>query len=269
MARQGLFSHLVPDPDPKKPQTRVWDTEDVFFVGALPSDFRSSNCGILNGVQIRIELTLSDTDFFLMSDYAGATFQINDIELLVPCAVLTDALALKIQNRLKKEASLIQFRRGQVLPFNIPSNASSFISDCKLSKNLLPQVVWQISHFPALFPSTSLPCRVVIAFTSEKSFRGDLKLSPFNFRKKFGDCEITQVSLSLNGYEIDGLTDRNAGLDYYRLSSFCGMTHGGITNGISMYEFNDGYFFQVFDLTTSLSCASSFQNPVTRSGQTR
>lgn len=94
-------------------------------------------------------------------------------------------------------------------------------------------------------------------------------LNPFNFKRVFGTSEITAVNLSLNGYEIDGLPDRDLNLDYYRLFQFCGMTHGGMTNGITIWDFKQGYYFQVFDLTTSLSCSSSFQNPVTRSGQTR
>jgi hypothetical protein len=172
---------MVVDPlDPKK-RNRVWSKDSAYFVGPLPTDFRSSNCGILNGVQIRIELTLSDNDFFMMSSYTGATFQIEDVELLVPCAVLTDALALKIQNRLKKEASLIQFRRGQVLPFNIPSNSSIFISDSKWLHNSLTFLT--CSYFAFVFFST-------------------VSINSFTLSCNFGFCHRKGLSRRFNAKSI-------------------------------------------------------------------
>jgi hypothetical protein len=110
---------------------RKWSKDATYFVGAFPSDLNSCSSGIPNGVGIRIDFTLSDSQFFLVTDQTNATFELEEVMLHVPCAELTDELALKVQNRLKKEDALIQFRRRQCIPFIIPKDTSVFLSDSK------------------------------------------------------------------------------------------------------------------------------------------
>jgi hypothetical protein len=122
--REDLFSELVGG-------TRKFSTDSAYLVGALPTDFNSASCGILNGVAVRIEFTLSENSFFLMSTGTDVKFELEEVLIHVPCAELSDELALKIQNRLKKEDALIQFRRRQVVPFIIATNSTVYHSDSK------------------------------------------------------------------------------------------------------------------------------------------
>jgi hypothetical protein len=114
--------------------------------------------------------------------------------------------------------------------------------------------------------------RVVIVFVSEDSFQGKFNKNPYNFKRSFGttnDILIKKVSLSLNSYDIDGLVTEDVELAYLRMFLFSDMRATGTTNGLSLDEFQGGYFFAFFDLSTSLSSSSVFQNPVTRQGQLR
>jgi hypothetical protein len=137
--RQQLFTTA-------KEGKRIWSVDSVYFVGYFPSDLNSCSSGIPNGVGIRIDFTLSESQFFLITDQTNVKFELEEVQLHVPCAELTDELALKVQNRLKKEDALIQFRRRQCIPFIIPKDTSVFLSDSKFISFFIPTVLF-LMHY--------------------------------------------------------------------------------------------------------------------------
>jgi hypothetical protein len=110
---------------------RVWNTTSTYLVGGLPTDFNSTANPILNGIAIRIEFTLCSNNFLLQTEYTNAKFELEEVMISIPCAELSDELALSIQHRIKKEPAIIQFRRRQCTPFVIPMNSTVFLSDSK------------------------------------------------------------------------------------------------------------------------------------------
>ena len=133
--------------------------------------------------------------------------------------------------------------------------------------------IYNVHLLAALFPSHILPCRMVLAFVTEKAFFGDLALSPYNFRYQFDStadpCRIEHITLSLNGVEISGLPTGQKALHYLKMFMSTEMKANGVTNDITYDKFGGGYFFSFFDMTTSLTASSVLMNPVTRSGQVR
>jgi hypothetical protein len=128
------------------------------------------------------------------------------------------------------------------------------------------------SFLAALFPTTVLPCRTIMMFMTEQAFHGNLKLNPYNMRYKFDEldaCRIEKTSLTLNGVELDGLPNDELYLTYLRMFMLTEQRNAGASNDLTIEKFCGGYFFAIYDFTTSLSASSVLQNPVTRLGQAR
>ena len=135
---------------------RVWNNNSVYFCGALPTDFNSSSAPILNGISVRIELTLSNNSFLLQTTYPGAKYELEDVIISIPCAEITDELALSIQHRLEKEPAIYQFRRRNCIPFVIPKNSTVFLSDSKFTSKCCTYALNNICiYFQRYFHHTS------------------------------------------------------------------------------------------------------------------
>jgi hypothetical protein len=161
-------------------RTRKWKDDSVLFVGKFASDLDSNQAGILNGVSCRIEFQLAQSAFFLMAE-AGLDikFEVEEMTLSIPTAVLSSDVFLKIERNLKSKDAVINFRRREVLPQTIPQNT----------------IVW---HSDTLFPLNNLPCRIVLGFLSTSARLGNLQQNPYEFKRTFGNCSISQVNLTLN-----------------------------------------------------------------------
>jgi hypothetical protein len=134
-ARENWFSKTVTNT--AKVSTRVWSPNSVYFVGGLPTDFNSTSNPIINGISVRIQFTLSSNNFLLQSEYGAAKFELEEAMISIPCAEISDELSMSIEARIKREPSVIQFRRRQCVPYVIPTNSSVFHSDSKLVSYLL------------------------------------------------------------------------------------------------------------------------------------
>ena len=131
-----------------------------------------------------------------------------------------------------------------------------------------------LSSSPALFIGSSLPSIAAIAFVTEKAFNGDLSTNPYNFKRDFGgSCIVEEVSLKINGNDLDGLDEPFAKNcqenQYMRFISYSNQREANYTNGISLEKFLSGYFFSIHDLTSSGKGSQIFSNPVVRSGNVR
>lgn len=233
---------------------RVFHTKEVYFVSALPSDFNSCRVPLISGVAVRIEFTVTDRKFFLMSSDPDARFEITDCEIHCPVAELTDVMALRTQSHLKASSALMNFRRRTVTPFIIPSNSMHYITE-------------------TLFPPNVLPCRIVLGFVEENRYTGNLKLNPYLFSYSLGTtekpCAIESVQLKLSGESVDGIDGGDVKLDFLRMFTFNEMANAAVTNSITLDAFKGGFYFSFFDLSCSLSSGTVLTNPVIRSGPLR
>ena len=81
------------------------------------------------------------------------------------------------------------------------------------------------------------------------------------------DCQINSTSID----QIDDKSDVDQSMQqYFRMSYFTGQLNSLYTNGISYEDFLKGYFFAVYDLSTSgRGAGSSFIVPSSRIGHLR
>lgn len=161
-SRRNRFCHDVKkkSKDPATAKT-IETTQKVFkpggadFVGYFDSDFANCTTGIISGVNIRIELKLATAKEFLLCKESGKnpTYQIESFELMVPCAELSESLALKLMNRLKKEDALIKFERTQIIPLTIPTGTPLFFAESKQSgiKYVIYLLKTKKTHFIVIY----------------------------------------------------------------------------------------------------------------------
>ena len=106
----------------------MWPGTSVFFRGPLFSDLDGTP-GLYSGVKIKIELHRALDAFVLMGEHLDSKFVLEEVTLQVPVGVLHSRLALRIENKLAHTALKMNFRRRNLIPFQIPVNSTSFYSD--------------------------------------------------------------------------------------------------------------------------------------------
>ena len=110
---------------------RIWSADSQYFIGPLFSDLDSLP-GVYNGVKVKMELRKAKAPFYLFGTHANTIFSIEEAILHVPVAILHDRLANDIERRLSRDNMKLNFRRRNLIPFQVPKNSSSFYSDSKL-----------------------------------------------------------------------------------------------------------------------------------------
>lgn len=120
-ARQDLFSK-------KDGDLRVWNETSTYLVGPLFCDLDGVP-GIYNGIKVKIEFRRAKQDFFLMGTTTDSKYVIEELLLHVPVGILQTDLALNIERRLQHGNMKLNFRRRNLIPFQIPKQSKSFYSD--------------------------------------------------------------------------------------------------------------------------------------------
>lgn len=129
---EGVRADPLPKPD------RTWSGNSEYFIGPLFCDLDA--LPIYNGVKVKIELRKAKDGFFLMGSQTGAKFQLEEVILHVPVGILHPKLAIHLETRLKETNMRLNFRRRNLIPFQVPKASTSFYSDSKYT-------------IPYLFPS--------------------------------------------------------------------------------------------------------------------
>ena len=128
-ARMDLFSQVKAVGTPAV-QKRVWSADSQYFIGPLYSDLDSLP-GIFSGVKVKIELRKAKAPFYFFGTHAGAIFTIEEAIIHVPVGILHPRLATDIERRLSNSNMKLNFRRRNLIPFQVPKSSSSFYSDSK------------------------------------------------------------------------------------------------------------------------------------------
>ena len=156
----------------------AYSTNPVSFVGKLHSDLLSSDCGIIPGIALRIELTRADVDFSLLipsiTDTEKYQLKVKEACLLCSVATLSSDHYLKLQQNLETKSAAIYYKRVQVQNKAIPANSKTFISE-------------------NLYSATLMPSRLILAFLPTTTFLGSRTKNPFNFARKWSYTTSTIV----------------------------------------------------------------------------
>jgi hypothetical protein len=240
----------------------IYKGNEVFFCGLLNHDFNTCTAGILNGIGLRLEFTLAPDKFILQqfgTIVEDAHILLTDIKISIPVAEVEGSYALRVLERLRKEPALYQYRRRTLTPHTILNGTQYYWTD-------------------GLFPTHTLPVRLIVGFVTEQAFQGSFATNPYNFKKEFvaksaptNLAVINSCNLTINGVHIDAYNEKESqeNLDYLKIFDYLGFSGTGIGNSLDLDRFNGGCRFYVFDLTSSLSSSNAYSLPQTREGQTR
>lgn len=92
-------------------------------------------------------------------------------------------------------------------------------------------------------------------------------------QKTFKTIYIKKIDCQLNSNSLDQVEDKPNEDEcmqmYWRMFKFNGQLNTLFTNGISYDDFRNGYFFAVFDLSTSGKCGTNYVVPSIRVGHLR
>ena len=114
---------------------------------------------------------------------------------------------------------------------------------------------------------------MLITFVPTKNFQGSLDTNPYNFTDTFsataGDFKITNVRVTLNDSPVDGLEYVNAKSQYLKTAMLADAFTHNQGNGVTLDGYTGGYFYLIYDLTTSLESNATLLSPVARSGLAR
>ncbi len=129
----------------------------VTFVGKLFHELASTQTGIIPGIAIRVELSLQNQDFLIMTDSnTKYKFTIVNASLFCPVAQLRTDAFRHLQRHLADNPVKIYYQKIQVTNKVIPTNSKTFVTE-------------------SLFSSTQLPSRILFGFLPTKTFLGDPK----------------------------------------------------------------------------------------------
>ena len=188
----------------------AYTLDPVTFMGLLHTDFNGVEGGILPGVEIKVEISLTPQDFLLhvdKNDTEKYKISITDAKLSLPVATISSQMFTNMERLLEKQSAMYYLTRVQMTQRCIPANSLNYVSE-------------------SLFSTNQLPSRLIIALLPTSTMMGDKHKSPFNFQREFpsasvegggwaflggGDVEdgaakatLTKVGLYLNGRSIDG-----------------------------------------------------------------
>ncbi len=269
----------------------------VTFVGKLFHELASTETGIIPGISIRVELTLQNQDFLIMTD-TNTKYKLSIVNAVLFCPVgqLRSDAFRHLQRHLAENPAKIYYQKVQVTNKAIPTNSQTFVTE-------------------SLFTSSQLPSRVLFGLLPTKTFLGNPRKSPFNFQRKWTwvveeitqldsswavlpgtstsrqgsqdtppppspvrqqttrTCYVEKVTLTLNGKPVDGYDGRASSNDdtlmFMRLSNVLGFSKTRTGNNLTRTDFHNGSYFCAYDLSTSGNSGMNFLVPSVRLGNLR
>ena len=198
------------------------DYKSDWFIGRWGTDLTQP---IINGIDVRIEMVLQKAKFFLMTgEDEEYQYRIDDIKLMVPIKTLTLPVMERIEQRLKTTDIIQAFRRVEITPFTIHKDTKNFLSE-------------------QLFPSQLLiPARCIMVLVPETSYLGAYDANPYEFKCKFGEANLTELVLTLNGERIDGMTigAPSRTMDFVQMYHYLDQLNSGYSSGIELDDYKTG-----------------------------
>ena len=152
--RRQLFATPQPSQSPGKPDWHYY-SKPLPFYAKLTTAFSSTTLPLLPDMGVRIELTLNDPKFVLLSPDSDATdkgyrFQVEAATLMVPVKVMSTALAVDLEARLAETPISYPLQRSEPKKFTIPASVQSFETDQLVNSSVNPNrlvVIFTKSQF--------------------------------------------------------------------------------------------------------------------------
>lgn len=218
-----------------KRQTLVGNSSVVELMGPLYFDFFNQDRFLISHTDLRIKLLPNKPEFVLNSYAKGglSDYKINfdKVILYVDRAELNPSVINGHAVGLKRQNAHYFVNHSELLTYTIPKGQKSYIKD-------------------RLFPDMA-PKMIMIAMVENDAYNGDLSKNPFNFEH----FNLNKIALYREGRSVPGqpLTPDFSKKQYLRsynttMRAF-NYYNTDDTNGLTPFEWANGYTIYAFDLT--------------------
>lgn len=215
----------------------------VDMIGRLHCDIFCVEKYLLNGVEMRVKLNRSKTNFNIQS-LTGSDYKVSitDATLLVRRVSISPTVLLAHTKALERATAKYPVSRVDLKSITISKDI--------LSKSIDNLYMGQ------------LPTRIIVGFVSNSALNGDLKKNPFNFQH----FDMNFLCLYLDGRQVpskplqpnfDKKTSSTYISSYQTLFSGTNIGFNDDGNCISRSDYPYGYFLHAFDLTPDLSAGGN------------
>ena len=223
-----------------KRQALCADSKVFELMGPLYLDFFRQECYLISQTDMRIKLIPSKPEFALNA-YKTKDFKITFEEVILyvhrvelnPSVINGHALGMKRQN------AIYPVNHCEILTFTIPKGQKSYTKD-------------------RLFPDGA-PKMLAIAMVENEAYNGNIEKNPFNFQH----FDLMKISLYREGRSIPGraftpdFDDKCYLRSYLHTMRTMNYYNTDDTNGLTPYEFANGYTIFLYDLTADKDVTAS------------
>ena len=224
----------------KKRQQVLGDSKVVEFMGPLYLDFFNQDRALISQTDMRIKLTPHKPEFILNAFGAKKDFKINFLSVILyvdrlelnPSVINGHAVGLAKQN------ARYFINHTDLLTYTIPAGQKSYTKD-------------------RLFPDIA-PKMMIVAMVDNDAYNGDFGKNPFNFQH----FNLSKIALYREGRSIPGqpmtpdFTNGNYARSYIQSMNTFHYYNSDQTNGLTPFQWANGYTFYAFDLTADKDIAT-------------
>ena len=247
--KNGAFNSMDPTQNPGfKDRAAKFGPNECSMIGKLHSELFNQDRYLINGVEVKVKLTLGKPGFFLMSsakkddkttpvDNDTYKIKITDAKMYVPYVHLTEKAKEEIDEELKEKPAVYPIQR--IVTKVIPVNA-------QMEEHTLENI-----------SKGQLPNKIVVGLVQTKAKQQDITQSPFFF----GTYKVKKIELNVDGmpYSKRALTPDPDKWGYAKtfMNIFESLNYteeGANTPVISTDDFRAGYAIYPFNLNPG--CAS-------------
>jgi len=219
-------------------------SREVELMTELSIDLFQQSRYLVNRCPLRIELYRQPDTFLLQSFHPGADYKlrIHEMRFIARKVDLLASASLGLEAMLRSHPARYPIRRCTVSTLNLTPGR------------------YDVPNHTIL--SGQIPRRIVAGLITQDAYRGDIALSPFNFRP-FGVRELSVTAAGIN-YPMQPLIvdfRRNLYMRAYLqfLDSLGLANDDSKSNGISYEDYKAGSCLFVFDLTSDRGSTSAWE----------
>ena len=217
------------------------------LMGPLFLNFFRQSQYLISQTSLRVKLLPSKPEFALNAYGATKDFKIEfqEVILYVPRFTINPSVINGHATGLKRQNAIYPLHHTEVTTYTIPKGQKSYTKD-------------------RLFPEGA-PKMLMIAMVENEAFNGNIEKNPFYFQH----FDLKKLALYRDGVSVPGrpYTPDFANLTFLRSYMQTMRTfdypNTDDSNGLTPYEFANGYTIFAFDLTSDKQVTAAHRQPIT------
>lgn len=229
----------------KKRQNMISDSKPFELMGPLFLDLFRQERYLISQTDMRLKLLPSKAEFSLNA-YGTKAFKIKylDVILYVPRAELNPSVINGHAVGMRRQNATYPLLHTEIITFTIPKGQKSYTKD-------------------RLFPDQA-PKLLLVSMVENEALNGDIEKNPFHFQH----FDLNKIALYREGRSVPGRPftpdfDNKLYLrSYMNTMRTFGYLNTDDTNGLTPYEFANGYMIYAFDLTAETNVSAPYRQGI-------